>query len=148
LYYSHVNDLRAPSWFRMYLSGYLFISGVAWRRAIREEGFATALFLSDLIERWEIMWDLIKNKYSLNNASMSFLSFHFVWMFVTVHIGVLFGLSVLQSLCICVCVCVCVCSGFLLYIICVHHQIRVIYCDVGRAVTGQEKRIILVHLFL
>ena len=65
----------------------MFISGVAWRRAIREEGCATALFTSDLIERWEIMWDLIKNKDSLNIAPMSFPTFHFVCMFLTLHIG-------------------------------------------------------------
>jgi hypothetical protein len=61
-------------------AGYMFISCVAWRRAIRAEGCATALFTSDLIELWEIMWDLIKNKDSLNIAPMSFSTFRFVWM--------------------------------------------------------------------
>ena len=103
---SHVIDLRASFWFRMYLSGYMFISGVAWRRALKEEGCATALYTSDLIERWEIMWDLIKIKDSLNIAPMSFSTFRFVWMFVTGNIGLWFGLSILQSLCVCVCVCV------------------------------------------
>ena len=91
--------MRASFWFRMHLFGYLFISGVAWRRAIRDEGSATALFLSDLIERWEIMWDLIKNKDSLSVAPMSFSTFRFVWVFVTVHIGLWFGLSILQCVC-------------------------------------------------
>ena len=98
----------------MCLSGYLFISGVAWRRAVREEGCVTALFLSYLIERWEIMWDMIKkNKNSLNVGPMSFSTFRFAWMFVAVHIGLWFGLSILQSLCsLSLCVCACGFSSF------------------------------------
>jgi hypothetical protein len=99
----------------------MYISGVAWRRAVREEGCATALFTSDLIERWEIMWDLIKNKDSLNIAPISFSTFRFVWMFVIVHIGLWVGLSILQSLYVCV-------FGFSsLYNFFVHRLIRVIY---------------------
>jgi len=80
----------------------MFVSSIAWWRAVREEGCAAALFLSNLIERWEIMWDMMKNKDSLNTAAMPFSTFRFVWIFVTVHIGLWFGLNILQSLCMCV----------------------------------------------
>ena len=70
----------------------------------RERLCYCVVLLCDLIERWEIMWDLIRNKDSLNIVPMSFSTFRFVWVFVTVHIGLWFGLSILQSLCVCVCV--------------------------------------------
>jgi hypothetical protein len=80
----------------------MFISGVAWRRAIREEGRATLLFWSDLIELWEIMWDLIKNKDSLDIVPMSSTSFRFVWVFVTVHISVVWAKYFTEFVCVCV----------------------------------------------
>ena len=45
----HVHALRAPFWCRIRLCGHLFVSGCV-----------AALFLCSLIERWQIVWTLIK----------------------------------------------------------------------------------------
>jgi hypothetical protein len=68
---------------------------------------------------------------------------------VCVRVNVCVCVCMCVYVCVCVRVCVCVCVRiFFVAFMFLHNLIRVIYCNVGRAVTGQEKRIILVHLFL